>query len=143
MLPNSLHIIADALLLVADGEPLDEFSCMRSGAFADILKSFVREGCRFQAAGQQSAHHVVGEEFHAAIGVVNDKPLPRAPSLYEMTSDRMASSLARPPALRMTCASPSASPAHLAGSSRASMQVRMAKCRAGGMASFALSPKSA
>src|SRR5262249_6900290 len=33
-----------------------------------------------------------------------------------MTSDRMASSLARPPAFRMTCASPSDSPAYLAGS---------------------------
>jgi hypothetical protein len=32
-----------------------------------------------------------------------------------MTSDRIASSLARPPALRMTCASPSASPAYFAG----------------------------
>ena len=58
-----------------------------------------------------------------------------------MTSERMASSLARPPALRMTWASPSARPANLAGSSRASMQVRMAKRRAGGIASLALSPK--
>src|SRR5215468_6943285 len=53
-------------------------------------------------------------------------------SLYEMTSDRIASSLARPPALRITCASPSTSPANLAGSRRPSMQVRIAKCRAGG-----------
>src|SRR5262244_663561 len=62
-------------------------------------------------------------------------------SLCEITSERMASSVARPPALRITWASPSASPAYLAGSSRASMQVRMAKCRAGGMASLPFSPK--
>ena len=49
-----------------------------------------------------------------------------------MTSERIASSLARPPALRMTWASPSLSPAYFAGSSRASMQVRIAKRRAGG-----------
>src|ERR1700735_86848 len=55
----------------------------------------------------------------------------------------MASSLARPPALRITCASPSAKPAYLAGSSRASMQVRMAKRRDGGRASLSLSPKLA
>src|SRR6186997_2313475 len=58
-----------------------------------------------------------------------------------MTSERIASSLARPPALRITCASPSARPAYFAGSSRASMQVRIAKDRAGGSASSALSPK--
>src|SRR5258705_6860370 len=40
-------------------------------------------------------------------------------SLWEITSERMASSDARPPALRMTWASPSARPAYFAGSSRA------------------------
>src|SRR5271165_5822904 len=64
-------------------------------------------------------------------------------SLVEITSERIASSVARPPALRITWASPSARPAYLAGSSRASMQVRMAKRRAGGMASLPLSPKLA
>ena len=64
-------------------------------------------------------------------------------SLYEMTSERIASSLARPPALRMTWASPSARPAYLAGSRRASMQVRIAKPRAGGIPSSPLAPKSA
>src|SRR3954464_12862852 len=52
----------------------------------------------------------------------------------------MASSLARPPALRTTCASPSLSPAYLAGSSRASMQVRIAKRRAGGRARLPFDP---
>src|SRR5271167_835448 len=60
-----------------------------------------------------------------------------------MTRERIASSLARPPALRMTWASPSARPAYLAGSRRASIQVRMAKLRAGGRARLALAPKLA
>src|SRR6185295_3651564 len=64
-------------------------------------------------------------------------------SLYEITSERIASSLARPPALRITCASPSLRPAYLAGSSRASMQVRIAKPRAGGRASSLFSPNDA
>src|SRR6202451_1297792 len=55
-------------------------------------------------------------------------------------TDRIASSLARPPAFRMTCASPSLSPAYLAGSRRASMQVRMANLRPGGSGNSALSP---
>ncbi len=59
-------------------------------------------------------------------------------SLWEITSERMASSLARPPALRITWASPSLRPANLAGSSRASMQVRIAKRRAGGKGKLAL-----
>jgi Integrase core domain len=62
-------------------------------------------------------------------------------SLYEITSERMASSVARPPALRITCASPSTRPAYFAGSSRASMHVRMAKCRAGGSGSLPFAPK--
>src|SRR6202047_483236 len=58
-----------------------------------------------------------------------------------MTSDRMASSLARPPALRITWASPSAKPAYFAGSRRASIQVRIAKRRLGGNGRLPLSPK--
>src|SRR5882672_2685906 len=53
----------------------------------------------------------------------------------------MASSLARPPALRITWASPSARPAYFAGSRRASIQVRIAKRRLGGSGRLPLSPK--
>src|SRR5215472_10675386 len=62
-------------------------------------------------------------------------------SLYEITSDRMASSLARPPAFRITWASPSVRPAYFAGSSRASIQVRIAKWRLGGSGRLPWSPK--
>src|ERR1700730_15784945 len=62
-------------------------------------------------------------------------------SLYEITSDLMASSLARPPAFRITWASPSARPAYFAGSRRASIQVKIAKWRLGGNGKLPLSPK--
>ena len=81
MFPDALHIITHALSLIAYGKPLDKLSRPRSRTFSDILKSFIRESRRFEAVGQQPTHHVVGEEFHAAIGVVNDKPLPRAQQL--------------------------------------------------------------
>src|ERR1700732_2460076 len=55
----------------------------------------------------------------------------------------MASSLARPPALRITCASPSAKPANFAGSNRASIHVRIANRLAGGIASLPFSVNSA
>src|SRR5215831_5172040 len=64
-------------------------------------------------------------------------------SLVEITSERIASSVARPPALRITWASPSARPAYLAGSSRASIQVRIAKWRPGGNGRLPLSPNVA
>src|ERR1700730_971711 len=53
----------------------------------------------------------------------------------------MASSLARPPVLRITWASLSARPAYFAGSRRASIQVRIAKWRLGGSGRLAFSPK--
>src|SRR5580704_13670184 len=71
--------------------------------------------------------------------MTNHSRVPR--SLYEITSDLMASSLARPPALRITWASPSANPAYFAGSRRASIQVRIAKWRLGGNGRLPLSPK--
>src|SRR5258707_13362409 len=58
-----------------------------------------------------------------------------------MTSDRMASSLARAPAFRITWASPSAKPAYFAGSRRASIQVRIAKWRLGGSGRVPFPPK--
>src|ERR1700732_4454367 len=71
--------------------------------------------------------------------MTNHSCVPRR--LYEITSDRMASSLARPPAFRITWASPSARPAYFAGSRRASIQVRIAKWRLGGSGRLLLSPK--
>src|SRR5712671_2600642 len=71
--------------------------------------------------------------------MTNHSQVPR--SLYEITNDRMASSLARPPAFRITWASPSARPAYFAGSRRASIQVRIAKWRLGGNGRLPLSPK--
>jgi hypothetical protein len=53
----------------------------------------------------------------------------------EMISDRIASSDARPPALRMTCASPSDNPRNFAGCSLASMHATTATARAGGIPS--------
>src|ERR1017187_3595226 len=71
-------------------------------------------------------------------------PATRVPDhMGEITSERIASSLALPPAFRITWASPSAKPENFAGSSRASMQVKIANRRAGGMASLPLFPKPA
>src|SRR5579864_2813600 len=56
-----------------------------------------------------------------------------------MTIDRMASSVATPPALRITWASPSFRPRILWTSRRASMHARTARCLAGGIGRLPLS----
>src|ERR1700683_986489 len=61
----------------------------------------------------------------------------------EMVRDRMTSSVTTPPALRMTWASPSASPSTPYGFSRASMQATTAACDAGGSGRSALSKLAA
>src|SRR4030095_3909978 len=62
-------------------------------------------------------------------------------NLLDMTNERIASSLALPPALRITYASPSLSPAILAGSSRQSMQVKIANFFVEYIVRSPLSPK--
>ncbi len=110
-------------------------------AAAHVAEALGRQFRSLQTRSQQSTHDFISEKLHAAVGLMDDKEFARAQQFVGITRDRMASSLARPPALRITCVSPSARPAYLAGSSRTSMQVRIAKRRAGGKASLLLSPK--
>lgn len=69
--------------------------------------------------------------LHAAIGVVDDEPLLRAEQL--VGNDKRADGVVRRTlaGAMMTCASLSAGPAYFAGSSWASMHVRIAKAPAG------------
>ena len=61
-------------------------------------------------------------------------------SRWLIASERIASSVATPPALRMTWASPSSRPRIFAGSRRASMQASTATLRAGGSGSGPWNP---
>src|SRR5437868_5892189 len=67
------HVCDDGLGLVFDGEPFDELCGGAAWAFADVLESFGGEGGGFQAVCEEAAHDVVGEEEHAAVGVVDDE----------------------------------------------------------------------
>jgi hypothetical protein len=44
-----------------------------SRALADVFETLRGERGGFEAGGQQSAHDVASEEFHAAIGMMNDE----------------------------------------------------------------------
>src|SRR6267378_2151006 len=73
MVANARNIVEDSLLLILDGEPLDEFTGTGSRSLAYILEPLGGQLRCFQAGSQQAAHDIVGEEFHAAIGMVNDE----------------------------------------------------------------------
>src|SRR2546425_2398401 len=62
-------------------EPINELALRRSGPFPDIAKAIGRELRGFEATGKETPHHLVSEEQHAAVGVMNDKELIRAEQL--------------------------------------------------------------
>src|SRR5260370_31197402 len=81
MIADAGDVIDHGLLLVADGEPLDVCTGAGARAVADMLETLSRERRGFEARGKKIAHNVVGEEFHAAIGVVNDEEFAGAKKL--------------------------------------------------------------
>jgi hypothetical protein len=78
MIADAGDVVEHGLLLAVDGEPLDVFTGARAWTLANILETLRGERGGFEAGCQQIAHDVVGEEFHAAIGVVNDEEFARA-----------------------------------------------------------------
>ena len=97
MRPDPGHVLHDTLALSLDRQPVDVVAFVRSGPATDIVEA-VRTQCgRLQAAGEQAAHHVVGEELHAAVGVMDDEPLAGAEELVgdHQRADRV---VARPAA---------------------------------------------
>jgi hypothetical protein len=62
---------------------------------ADVLPSLVAEASRLQATEQKVADDFVGEELHAAVGVMNDEPLAR-PEQFGRDDERAKSIVAGP-----------------------------------------------
>ena len=75
MVADALHVLEHALLLVGDGEPTDVLAFGRTAPAARIVPAAGVDAGGLEAAAQQLAHDVVGEGFHAAVGVVDDEPL--------------------------------------------------------------------
>src|SRR6202044_3294876 len=73
VISDALDIVDDGPLLVGDGEEIGELRCAGAGAFAHILETFSRESCRFKGAGKQTTDDIVGEELHAAVGVMDNE----------------------------------------------------------------------
>ena len=81
MVTNAPHVGDDRSRIILHREPINELTLRRSGAFPDIAKAAGRELRRLEATGQEIPHHLVREEQHAAVGVVNDEELIRAEQL--------------------------------------------------------------
>src|SRR6266850_7969013 len=78
MVANARNIVEDSLLLVLDGKPFDEFTGAGSRSLADVREPLGGQLRCFQAGSQQVADDIAVEEFHAAIGMVNDEKFARA-----------------------------------------------------------------
>ena len=91
MLPDPGHVGHDALRVVADREPVDVRRLGGAGAGADVVEALRSQRRGVQAAGEQVAHDGVGEELHAAVGVVDDEPLGGAEQLVgdDQRADRV------------------------------------------------------
>src|SRR5215510_9324861 len=75
---DALDVVAHGFLLVLDREPFDVFAGSRTRAFANITETGGSEFGGFKAGTEEAAHDIVGEELHAAVGVMNDKEFPSA-----------------------------------------------------------------
>src|SRR6266850_5673111 len=95
MVANARNIVEDSLLLVLDGKPFDEFTGAGSRSLADVLEPLSGQLRCFQAGSQQVAHDIAGEEFHAAIGMVNDEKF--ACSEKFITDDQRANGIVAGP----------------------------------------------
>src|SRR5258708_34356269 len=81
MIADAGDVVEHGLFLVADGEPLDVFTGAGARALADILETLRGERRGFEARGKQIAHDIVGKEFHAAIGMMDDEEFASAKQL--------------------------------------------------------------
>src|SRR5439155_11284345 len=81
MVPNAPHVGDDGSRIILHREPINELTLRRSGAFPDIAKAAGRELRGLEATGKEIPHHLVREEQHAAVGVVNDEELIRTEQL--------------------------------------------------------------
>ena len=78
MIPNAFHVLGHAFFLGLDGEPVDVIALSAARTLAAIVPAIRVDGSGFQAAGEQIAHDFIGEQLHAAVGVMDDEPFPRS-----------------------------------------------------------------
>src|SRR6185312_5218939 len=73
--------VNNTLLWVVDGKPIDVCGLSRARPGTDIGEAIGAQLGRLETARKQPSHHIVGEEFHTAVRVVDDEPLAGAEEL--------------------------------------------------------------
>ena len=106
------HVAQHAFRLISDRQPIDEVRFGGTRAATDIVPAVGVELRGVETLLEQRAHDLVGEQAPCRDWCGGRRTTPRTKQLCEMTNERMASSLARPPALRITWASLSLRPAY-------------------------------
>jgi hypothetical protein len=81
VLVNAFRVILHAGFQVTEGQPLDLRPLCRAWPHAHVAPALLVDDSSVEAAGEQVAHDLVGEQLHAAVGVVNDEKLLRAQQL--------------------------------------------------------------
>jgi len=81
MVANAPHVGDNTGRVILYREPINELTFCRSGTLPDIAKAGGSELRGLEATGKEVPHQLVGEEQHAAVGVVNDEKLTRAEQL--------------------------------------------------------------
>jgi len=138
---NAPHIGNNASMNISDRQPVDELASVRAWPCTAVMPAPRVDRRLLQAPRQQTADNFIGERLHATVGVMDYEPLACAEKLVadHKRANSVVAGAATGIANHVRVAFRKAS--ELAGSSRASMQVRIAKRLAGGMASWPLAPK--
>lgn len=75
MLTDTLHVLSNTLLLLLNRVPFDEVPMRTPVTILDVRPSRAIKRSRFKVVLQEAAHHLIGEQLHAAIRMVNNEPL--------------------------------------------------------------------
>src|SRR5215469_10412377 len=81
MVANAPDVRYDGRRIILHGEPIDKLTFRRPRPLPDIAKAVGGELGGLETTGKEIPHHLVGEEQHAAVGVVDDEELIRAEQL--------------------------------------------------------------
>ena len=75
MFANAAHVMQHARRLIRYGMPFYKLASARAMTVLRIRPSFTVEFGRFQIVIKQVSDHIIREKLHAAIGVMDYKPL--------------------------------------------------------------------
>jgi hypothetical protein len=81
MLPNATHVLDHARLLILDRVPLDEMAGRVTAVMMRVRPSLSVKGGGRQIVVEEIRHHLVGEQLHSAVRVMDHEPLASAEQL--------------------------------------------------------------